>query len=110
MSKFVIRNSANGKYHFNFVANNGQIILTSQSYTTKYACTRGIESVKNNAAIKANYDKQISANDKYYFNLVAGNGEIIGSSETYETKEGCDNGIEAVMKNAIDATIIEEEE
>ncbi len=40
---------------------------------------------------------------KYRFRLKAGNGEIIASSEAYESKAGCMNGIESVKKNAPDA-------
>ncbi len=39
---------------------------------------------------------------KYRFNLKAGNGEIILSSETYEQKQGALGGIESVKKNAPD--------
>lgn len=37
---------------------------------------------------------------KYRFNLKAGNGEIILSSETYETKAGALGGVESVKANA----------
>ena len=43
-----------------------------------------------------------STNGKYHFNLKAGNGQIILSSEMYETKSACENGIESVKKNAPD--------
>lgn len=36
----------------------------------------------------------------YTFNLVAGNGEVIGVSEVYSSKPSCLNGIESVRKNA----------
>ena len=36
----------------------------------------------------------------FRFNLVAGNGEVIGTSETYSAKSACENGIESVRKNA----------
>ena len=39
---------------------------------------------------------------KFRFNLKAGNGQIILSSETYETKQGAKGGIESVKKNAAD--------
>ena len=41
-----------------------------------------------------------SSNDKYYFNLQAANGEIIATSEMYESKASAENGIESVRKNA----------
>jgi uncharacterized protein YegP (UPF0339 family) len=45
--KFVIRKSG-GQYHFVLKAGNGEIIATSERYTTKAAAKNGIESVKNN--------------------------------------------------------------
>ena len=48
------------------------------------------------------------ARGEYRFNLKAGNGEIIASSEGYKSKSGCLNGIESVKKNAPDAKIVEE--
>ena len=34
------------------------------------------------------------------FDLVAGNGQVIGTSEVYSAKASCKNGIESVRKNA----------
>jgi uncharacterized protein len=47
--KFVLQRSANGKYHFNLHAGNGEIIATSQLYETKASAEKGIESVRANA-------------------------------------------------------------
>lgn len=46
---------------------------------------------------------------KHRFRLKAGNGEIIASSEAYESKAACENGIESVKKNAGDAAVVEVE-
>ncbi len=48
--------------------------------------------------------------DKYRFRLKAGNGQIIATSEAYETKDSCMNGIESVKKNAPDAAVAEVKE
>ena len=39
------------------------------------------------------------------FNLKAGNSQVIGTSESYESAAARDNGIESVKKNAPDAKI-----
>ena len=39
-------------------------------------------------------------NGEFQFNLKAGNGEIILTSEGYVTRAGCNTGIESVKKNA----------
>jgi len=50
----------------------------------------------------------MSRNNKYYFNLKASNGQIIGTSEMYESAGGRDNGIESVKSDAPGAATVEE--
>lgn len=107
MGKFFIRTGSNGQYYFNLKADNGQTILTSEGYTSKTSCQNGVDSVKANAKADSNYDRRTSSNGKYYFNLKAQNGQIIGTSEMYETSSGRDNGIEAVKSNAPGASVVE---
>ena len=108
MGKFIITKRKNGYYQFNLKAGNGQVILTSQGYSTKSGCKNGIESVKTNSSFDSRYDKGIAVNSQYYFNLKAGNGEIIGTSEMYTTTSARDNGIESVKNNAPNAEIVDE--
>ena len=108
MGKFVQKTAKNGQFYFNLKADNGQVILSSEMYTTKSARDNGIESVKKNAPEDGRYDKKTSANGKHYFNLKAANGQVIGTSEQYESASGRDNGIESVKKNAPDASVVEE--
>lgn len=103
MGKFVIKKGTNDEYHFNLKARNGEIILSSESYSTKYACTNGIKSVMENAPDDSRYDKHTASDNKYYFNLKAGNAQVIGTSEMYETSSGRDLGIDSVKRNAPDA-------
>lgn len=78
-------------------------------YTTKAACENGIESVKKNSQDESKFDKKTSTNGKYYFNLKATNGQIIGNSEMYESASGRDNGIESVKINAPGAEVVVED-
>jgi uncharacterized protein YegP (UPF0339 family) len=41
----------------------------------------------------------------YHFNLVATSGEVIATSETYQSKASALNGIESVQRNAAGADI-----
>ena len=122
MSKFVIRSVPSG-IKFDLKATNGQVIATSEVYTTEAACRNGIESVKKNAPVanmedqtvenfeKATHPKFEMYEDKageFRFRLKARNGEIIATSEGYKTKASCENGIESVKKNAPEAEITQE--
>jgi uncharacterized protein len=105
MGKFILSKRVNGEYQFGLNATNGQNILRSEGYTTKAACENGIESVRKNAPEDARYERKVSSNNKYYFNLKATNGQVIGTSEMYESEASRDNGIESVKKNAPDSPV-----
>ena len=119
MGKFVIKTTKTG-VKFDLKAGNGEVIGTSEVYSSEAACANGIESVKANAAVANLADSTVEPAieakcpkfeiflDKageYRFNLKARNGEIILSSEGYKAKASCQNGIESVRKNAPDAAV-----
>lgn len=122
MSKFVIRTVRSG-VKFNLKATNGQIIATSEVYTTLASCKTGIGSIRKNAPIAKFQDQTEEgfaavSNPKFEmfqdkagqfrFRLRARNGEIIAASEGYTTKASCLNGVESVRRNASVAEIVEE--
>ncbi len=107
MAKFEIIKRTNGEYQFNLKADNGKVILTSEGYASKAGCENGVESVRKHAILSSAFDRKVSANGKVYFNMVAANGQVIGTSEMYESGGGMDNGIESVMSNAPIAKIYE---
>ena len=50
MGKFVVKQTKTG-FKFDLKANNGEVIATSEVYTTEAACMNGLESVRKNAEI-----------------------------------------------------------
>ncbi|HEY1703064.1 MAG TPA: YegP family protein [Trebonia sp.] len=55
--KFVLKKGDSGKYHFNLLAGNGQVIATSQHYESRESAMHGIKSVQANAAEAAVVDE-----------------------------------------------------
>ncbi|WP_310378020.1 YegP family protein [Flavobacterium sp.] len=108
MGTFLISKRKNDEFQFVLKAGNGQVILASEGYSSKSACENGIESVRKNSQEASRFDKLEAKNGKYYFNLKATNGQIIGNSEMYESVAARDNGIESVTKNAPDADLKED--
>lgn len=107
--KFEVYKDKAGEFRFRLKAGNGENILGSEGYKAKAGCMNGIESVKKNAPEDKRYERKETSSGKFMFNLKAGNGEVIGTSQSYESESGRDNGIESVKKNAPDAKIVEEE-
>ena len=122
MGKFLIKKTATG-VKFDLLASNGQVIASSEVYTTEAACKNGIESVIKNSAVAKMEDQTVEGfetvtnpkfemyTDKageFRFRLKARNGEVIAVSEGYKAKASCENGIASVIKNAADADVVEE--
>ncbi len=95
----------NQKFYFNLKAKNGQIILSSQGYADKNGAENGINSIKNNCSEDGKYERKTATNGKFHFNIKAGNGQIIGSSQMYASEAGMENGIDSVKTNAPDAAV-----
>lgn len=120
MGKFVIKKTATG-VKFDLKAGNGEVIATSEVYTTDSACKNGIESVRKNsvgeiedqtvegfATVKnPKFEVYTDKRGEFRFRLKARNGEVIATSEGYKTKPSCLNGIESVKKNAPEAQVVE---
>ena len=119
MGKFVVKATKIG-FVFNLKAGNGEVIATSEVYTTEAACMKGVESVRKNAAEAKLEDQTVAevaavTNPKFEmytdkagefrFHLKARNGEIIAVSEGYKAKASCLNGIDSVRRNAPDAAV-----
>ena len=119
MGKFVVKETATG-FKFDLKAGNGEVIATSEVYTTEAACLKGIESVKNNCvgeiedqtaenvvAVKHPKVEVYTDNSgEFRFRLKARNGEVIAVSEGYKAKASCLNGVESVKKNAPEAETV----
>ncbi len=119
MGKFVVKRTNTG-IKFDLKAGNGEVIATSEVYTTEAACMKGIESVRTNCVGEIEdqtvetvekkkhpkFEMYVDKAGEYRFRLKARNGEIIAVSEGYKAKSGCLNGIESVKKNAPDAEVV----
>ncbi|MFX0558441.1 YegP family protein [Maribacter sp. CXY002] len=105
MGKFEIKKDKSGQFRFNLKASNGQVILSSEAYSTKAACNNGIASVRANSQDDGRYDRNTAKDGSPYFNLKASNGQVIGVSERYSSSSSMESGIASVKSNAPDASI-----
>lgn len=51
------------------------------------------------------FELKTAKSGQFHFNLKAGNGQVIATSELYESKSAALNGIESVRENAADAVL-----
>jgi uncharacterized protein len=97
---FELSKGTSGQFHFNLIASNRRVILTSEAYKRKQSALNGIASVKKNAKKRYNFEKRTAKKGKHYFVLLANNGEIVGQSQMYAHASSAYLGIRSVMNNA----------
>lgn len=107
---FEIYKDKAGEFRFRLKAKNGQNILASEGYKQKSSCENGIESVRKNSQDDSKYDLKQLESGKWHFNLKATNGQVIGTSQSYESESGAKNGIASVKTNAPEAVVKEIED
>jgi len=119
MGKFLVKKTNTG-FKFDLYAGNGEVIVSSEVYSTESTCLKGVESVSKNApvanfedltvdpvttAVNPKFEMYTDKAGEFRFRLKARNGEIIATSEGYKAKASCLNGIESVKKNSVDAKV-----
>ncbi|HEX4826345.1 MAG TPA: YegP family protein [Candidatus Polarisedimenticolaceae bacterium] len=97
-ARYELKDSKNDQYFWTLQGNNNETLLTSETYTTKPAAEKGIASAMANSPYDIRYQKGNTANGQHYFTLNAENHQKLGTSETYTSSWGRDNGIEACKK------------
>jgi len=98
MGTYVLKNSG-AQFHFTLEAENGKTILSSERYTTKANALGGIQSVKENSPFDVRYERKDASNGSPMFNLKSGNGQVIGTGETYSSAAAREGGIASVKAN-----------
>lgn len=104
--KFEISSNSNGEFQYNLKAGDGQVILSSEGYSSLPACQMGVESVRMHSVDPAHFEYKTAEDGSPYFSLKAGNGQIIGKSEIYNSTSARDNGIQSVMTHAATAEVV----
>lgn len=107
----------NGKYEvyqagdgvkYNLKASNGEILVSSEIYTTRDGVIKAIEAIKRNVEtgeIRVFADKH----GNYKFKLTAGNHRVIAISAHYTTEKSAQRASESFKKFALTADIVDVE-
>jgi hypothetical protein len=104
---FEIFSSQSGdKFYFRLKTDDGNVVLSSQGYASKDSCKNGTTSVKNNAGEDDNYEIKQSSNGKWFYNLLAKNKQVIGTSQMFDSEEAME-AERSATKQAAAATVVD---
>jgi len=112
MGRFSIRKTLTG-YVFDLRASNGETVATSEVYSTRAACEKGIQGVvkcaltapvteptEDNLPSNPRFEIFVDKAGEFRFRLRSRNGKIIASSQGYGSYQACLHGIRSVRENA----------
>jgi len=102
---FELGKSSDGQFRFVLKDEGAQTLLTSELYKVKSSAEGGIASVQANCASDARYEKKTAADGKFYFNLKAANGQVIGTSPMHASEASRDGAMAAAKASGATSTI-----
>ena len=102
---FDVNKSKADEFFFVLKAGNGEVVMTSEMYTSRASADAGIASVQANSDEDFNYERATASDGRFHFNLRAANHQVIGASQMYATRETREVGIDAVKENGRSTTI-----
>ncbi len=94
-------------YYFELFANNGERLLSSESYTTYIGAINGIQTYKNNIQ-KDNFRITLTKRGDYIYKLLNANNQLLCLGEHYKTKRLCENAVESVKRFALSSPVLTE--
>jgi uncharacterized protein YegP (UPF0339 family) len=86
-ARFDVFVGKDGRHYFSLYAQDGQVVLLSQSYSSEASALNGMFSVQENGTQTARWRVlPTGTGTTYYLNLVAANGQVIGTSQVYASQ------------------------
>jgi len=101
-----VEEGSTNQFRFNVFASNGQVVLSSESYTTAAAAWNGAFAVQDAATLDTSFAILTASDGRFYFTLSAQNGQIVGISQMYTTKASATAGIASVKATLAKLAII----
>ncbi len=91
-----VNRNSKGQVDFTLKGDKGETLLRSEQYEAKASAMNGIASVRNNCGNDARYEAKQSSDGRFFFNLKAGNHQVIGTSPLFKTAAERDACLAAV--------------
>ena len=106
VGKWIIKEKGDGEFVAYLYANNKELMLTSETYSSPDGAKKGIATIKKNATENENFTYYRDKNKNYFFKLKTSKNRFLCAGETYANKSACLKSIESV-KNFVDSPLAE---
>ena len=96
--KWLIKEKGEGEFVAYLHANNKEVMLTSETYSSAEGAKKGIATIQKNAADENNFTYYCDKNKNYFFKLKTPQNRFLCAGATYPNKSACLKSIESVRK------------
>lgn len=104
--KWAIKHKGNNEYMAYLLASNGEVLLTSEVYTTIEGAKTGIETIKKNIALD-NFEVVRDKAGRFFYKLKTTANRLLCVGEVYASRQSCNSAIESVKRFAPSAILID---
>jgi len=105
MKVLLKESQASEPFSFSFIGADGKVMVKSENYKAKKSAVNGIDSVKKNCTNDARYEFKTAKNGKFFFNLKASNGQVVGTSAMYGSETDRDVAINELKNDGPGAAV-----
>jgi uncharacterized protein YegP (UPF0339 family) len=93
----VFQSEIDSQWYFHLLAGNGEVLLASEGYAKESSARSGIETVRKNGVDADRFAVELAADGQAYLVLKAGNGQVVGISETYASTSGAERARDRIV-------------
>ena len=103
--KWQVEQKGEGEYLSKLFANNGEVMLSSEIYTTEDGARNGIATIIKGVD-SGNFIIYQDKNNNYYYKLKSSNNRLLCVGEVYKAKDQCLKAVETVKRIAKTSTVL----
>lgn len=106
--KWTIEVKSDDEYIAKLSANNGEVMLTSEIYSTPEGARNGIDTIVRNINGAGKFIIYQDKNNNFYYKLKNSTNRFLCAGEIYKVREQCAKAVESVKRIVHDAIIVDE--
>ena len=107
LGKWIIEKESDDEFVSKLIASNGEVMLTSEIYTTADGARSGIETIIRSIA-NDNFTIYQDKNNNYYYKISSANNRLLCAGEIYKAKDTCVKATQSVKRIAEESPILDE--
>ena len=104
--KWIVEKESDGEFVSKLLASNGEVMLTSEIYTTEEGARNGIATIIRGVESN-NFIVYQDKNNNYYYKIKTANNRLLCAGEIYKAKDACLKAVESVKRIAKDSIVVE---